>query len=159
MLAKAGSGDPYWATKRPAERSDEIDPSALGFVRRRVGQTTEIVKRVYGAPVDEERQERLAKNESLFRALNENIRSLASKLGPGAPYEFICECSTSGCFERLSLTLEEYERVRQDGTHFLLADGHEDIEIEQVIAQKAAYVVVEKDGVAGLVAADDDPRS
>jgi hypothetical protein len=109
--------------------------------------------------VDEERQERLAKNESLFRALNENIRSLASKLGPGGPYEFICECSTSGCFERLSLTLEEYERVRQDGTHFLLADGHEDIEIEQVIAHNPAYVVVEKDGVAGLVAEDDDPRA
>jgi hypothetical protein len=49
--------------------------------------------------------------------------------------------------------------VRHDGTHFLLADGHEDIEIEQVIAHNPAYVVVEKDGVAGLVAEDDDPRA
>jgi hypothetical protein len=109
--------------------------------------------------VEEDRQERLAKNESLFRALNENISGLASKLGGETPFEFICECSTSGCFERLSLTLAEYERVRQDGTHFLLADGHEDIEIEQVIGHHEGFVVVEKDGVAGLVASDDDPRA
>jgi hypothetical protein len=109
--------------------------------------------------VTEDQEERLAKNESLFRALNENIRGLASGLRGQEPFEFICECSTSGCFERLSLTLTEYERIRQDGTHFLLANGHEDIEIEQVVDQRDGYVVVEKDGVAGLVAADDDPRS
>ena len=109
--------------------------------------------------MDEDRQERLAKNESLFRALNENISGVAGSLGGDAPFEFICECSTSGCFERLSLTLAEYERVRQDGTHFLLVDGHEDIEIEQVIGHHSEYVVVEKDGVAGLVASDDDPRA
>ena len=91
--------------------------------------------------------------------LNENISGLASELGGHEPFEFICECSTSGCFERLSLTLPEYGRIRQDGTHFLLADGHEDIEIEQVIAHRNGYVVVEKDGVAGLVAEDDNPRS
>jgi|SRR3954447_6047253 hypothetical protein len=109
--------------------------------------------------MNEDRQERLAKNELLFRALNENINGLASELSGEAPFEFICECATSGCFERLSLTLAEYERVRQDGTHFVLADGHEDIEIEQVVGHLREYVVVEKDGVAGLVAADDDPRA
>ena len=32
--------------------------------------------------------------------------------------------------------------------------------LKQVIAHKAAYVVaVEKDGVAGLIADDDDPRA
>ncbi len=109
--------------------------------------------------MDEDRQARLAKNESLFRELNENIRGLAGRLGGNSPFEFICECSTSGCFERLSLTLGEYEQVRQDGTHFLLAEGHEDIEIEQVVGRHGRYVVAAKDGVAGLVASDDDPRA
>jgi hypothetical protein len=109
--------------------------------------------------VTEDQEERLAKNESVFRALNENIRGLASGLHGQEPFEFICECSTSGCFERVSLTLAEYERIRQDGTHFLLAAGHEDIAIEQVIAERDGYVVVEKDGVAGLVADDEDPRA
>jgi hypothetical protein len=109
--------------------------------------------------VTEDQEERLAKNEALFRALNENIRDLASGLRGREPFEFICECATSGCFERLSLTLEEYERIRQDGTHFLLAKGHEDIAIEQVVARRDGYVVVEKDGVAGLVADEGDPRA
>jgi hypothetical protein len=109
--------------------------------------------------VTEDQEERLAKNEALFRALNENIRDLASGLRGREPFEFICECATSGCFERLSLTLEEYERIRQDGTHFLLAKGHEDIAIEQVVARSDGYVVVEKDGVAGLVADEGDPRA
>jgi hypothetical protein len=107
----------------------------------------------------EAREERLAKNEATFRVLNENILSIASGLGGDEPFEFICECSTSGCFERLSLTLKEYERVREDGAHFLLAAGHEDIEIEQVIAHRGEFNVVEKDGVAGLVALESDPRA
>lgn len=107
----------------------------------------------------EAREERLAKNEVLFRGLNENIQGIASTLGPGAPFEFICECATGGCFERLSLTLEDYEKVRLDGTHFLVAAGHEDIEVEQVVEVHANYVVVEKDGTAGIVALDADPRA
>ena len=107
----------------------------------------------------EAREERLAKNEALFRVLNENIAGLAGTLGGETPYEFICECATSGCFERLVLTLREYEAVRADGTRFLVTSGHEDIEVEQVVAVHDAYVVVEKDGVAGLVALEEDPRA
>ena len=111
------------------------------------------------AALSGEREERLAENEAVFRVLNENILSLASTLGGDEPFEFICECSTNGCFERLPLTLKEYERIRGDGTHFLLAAGHEDIEIEQVVSAGKRYIVVEKDGLAGLVAQRADPRS
>ena len=115
--------------------------------------------RSYARRVDEARQERLAKNEDLFRTLNENIVGIAGTLGGDTPYEFICECATSGCFERLLLTLEEYERVRQHGAHFLIKPGHEDIEVEQVVERHEGYAVVEKDGVAGLVAHAEDPRA
>ena len=109
--------------------------------------------------MNEAHEERLAKNEATFRVLNENIQNIASTLGGDAPFEFICECATSGCFERLTLTLAEYERVRADGAHFLIAAGHEDIEVEQVIAERETYVVVEKDGVAGLIAHEENPRA
>jgi hypothetical protein len=109
--------------------------------------------------VSEARDELLAKNEATFRVLNENILSIASTLGGSEPFEFICECATSGCFERLSLTLKEYERVRSDGAHFLIAAGHEDIEVEQVVMVKDEFAVVEKDGVAGLIAREEDPRA
>ena len=49
--------------------------------------------------------------------------------------------------------------VHQWITLSTLAAGHEDIEIEQVIAVRDEFVVVEKDGVAGLVADADDPRA
>jgi hypothetical protein len=109
--------------------------------------------------MSEDREERLAKNEATFRVLNENILGIAATLGGSDPFEFICECATSGCFERLSLTLPEYERVRQDGAHFILIAGHQDIEVEQVIEVHDNYVVVEKDGVAGLVAHEANPRA
>ena len=109
--------------------------------------------------MDEARQERLAKNEDLFRTLNENIVGLAGTLGGETPYEFICECATTGCLDRLLLTLGQYERVRADGAHFLITPGHEDIEVEQVIARYPGYAVVEKDGVAGLLAEAEDPRA
>ena len=111
------------------------------------------------ALVSEEREERLAKNEALFRLLNENIVGLASTLRGDDHYEFICECATRGCFERLRLTLREYEAIREDGSHFVLAPGHEDIEVEQVIANGGEFVVVEKDGVAGLLAEAENPRA
>lgn len=111
------------------------------------------------ASLSPHREERLAKNEATFRAVNENILDLASALGGDEPFEFICECSTAGCFERIAMTLTEYERIRAVGTHFLLAPSHEETEIERVVAVSDGYIVVEKHGVAGLVAQEADPRS
>src|SRR4051794_18626258 len=109
--------------------------------------------------MSEAREERLAYNEVVFRTLNESIEGIATGLGGDAPYEFICECATTECFERLTLTLGEYERVRGDGSHFLLVPGHEDIEVERVVERHPGFVVVQKDGVAGLVAHAEDPRA
>jgi hypothetical protein len=109
--------------------------------------------------VSEERDERLAKNELLFRMLNENIVGLAGTLGGETPYEFICECAAVGCFEQLVLTLREYEAVRVDATHFLVKRGHEDLAVERVVSSHAGYFVVEKQGVARLTALEDDPRA
>lgn len=109
--------------------------------------------------MSEEREERLAKNEALFRTLNENIVGLATTLSGSDPFEFICECSSGGCFERISLNLEEYEAIRQDGSHFVVVSGHEDIEVEQVVANRGPYLVVEKDGVAGVLAEAENPRA
>ena len=128
------------------------------MTRHRVGRTAAFGPKAVPFGMSEEREERLAKNEVLFRTLNENIVGLSGTLGGETPYEFVCECATSGCFERLVLTLHAYEAVRADGTRFLVKNGHEDIEVEQVVAAYEEYVVVEKDGVAGLVALEEDPR-
>lgn len=107
----------------------------------------------------ESSEARLAKNESLFRQVNENIASVAGTLGGDTPYEFVCECATADCLERILMTRREYERVRSEGTHFLMIPRHADPALERVVATYGTYVVVEKDGAAGLVAQANDPRS
>ncbi len=106
-----------------------------------------------------EREARLARNEALFREVNERIADLAHGFGRDEAYEFLCECADLTCTERVALTAAEYEHVRSDGTTFVLAPGHANPEIEKVVArQDDDHVVVEKVGVAGAVAAELDPR-
>ena len=107
------------------------------------------------------KDDRRAKNEALFREANERIREISSAfahLDP-SPVQFVCECARPGCTEPIELTLEEYEGVRADATHFFVVAGHEDRERELVIADRGDYSVVEKIGDAAVAAAEADPRS
>ena len=105
------------------------------------------------------REERLANNEILFRSVNEGIQQLAlSHDAATDDYEFICECARTGCLDRIQLTPREYEHIRADGTHFLVVPGHENAELEFVVDKFAKYFIVEKDGQAGVLAEQSDPR-
>ncbi|MDQ4082015.1 MAG: hypothetical protein M3123_03895, partial [Actinomycetota bacterium] len=60
------------------------------------------------------RVERAAKNEALFREVNERAREVVE----GFDHDVIralCECSTPECTETIDLRLEEYEAVRGYG--------------------------------------------
>jgi hypothetical protein len=108
----------------------------------------------------ESRQERAARNESLFREVNERIGSTATKLSPMFT-EFVCECADDSCFEHVSLTSEEYSSVRRMGpVFFIVRPGHEAADIERVVGGEGdRYEIVEKQDVAAEVAAELDPRS
>lgn len=106
----------------------------------------------------EAREERLAKNEVIFRTVNEAIQQKAIEMGGLDEYQFICECSAAACFERISLTLRQYEQVRSEGVRFFVAPGHENVEVEMVVGETATYSIVEKDGAAGIIAEFADPR-
>lgn len=107
----------------------------------------------------ESREERLAKNEVLFRTVNEAIEQQAIRFGESNhEYEFICECASRTCLDRIPLTLRQYEHIRADGTRFVVVPGHARVEVELVVETTARYHVVEKDGAAGIVAAFEDPR-
>lgn len=109
-------------------------------------------------PPEEAREERLARNEVLFRSVNEAIEQQALEFGGLDEYEFICECARSGCFDRIQLTLRQYEHVRAEGTRFFVVPGHQDIAVELVVETESRFVIVEKDGHAGVVADLADPR-
>jgi hypothetical protein len=90
--------------------------------------------------------------------VNESIEQQALKFGGLHCYEFICECASTTCFERITLSLSEYERVRASGTTFFLAPHHEVDEVELVVERHPSYWVVEKDGHGAVVAEFADPR-
>jgi hypothetical protein len=107
------------------------------------------------------RETRLARNETLFREVNERIEQAVERASrnDGHLYEFLCECSNADCTLLLPLTISEYEAVRSDPRQFIVAPGHELPEIEYVVARNSDYQVVVKAGDAGEFVAERDPRS
>lgn len=105
------------------------------------------------------RQQRVAKNEILFREVNERIKDVSADLDSEERTDFLCECGSESCTQPISLTLAEYEAVRQDATSFAIVPGHQVGDVETVVAQTERFAVVEKDApVAARMAIEQDPR-
>lgn len=104
-------------------------------------------------------EERAARNEALFREVNEQVDSLSERQGSGAEEEllFICECSDDRCTERVTVPRAAYEDVRANPRRFLVVPGH-DHDFEHVVERTEWYAIVEKEGRAGDVAEQTDPR-
>ena len=98
---------------------------------------------------------RLARNEVMFRAINERIRELAERFQHLAEEEiaFICECADETCVERIRLTTAQYDDVRGILARFVVVPGHEATPlVERVIYRSAEFVIVRKIGLAADVA-------
>ena len=102
------------------------------------------------------RQVGAAKNQSLFREVNERIDGLRPE---DTLIPFACECIDKDCTESLPLNRNEYEGVRRFPTHFMVMPGHELDEVELVVEQNERYAIVEMFGAAGPVAMKLDPRA
>ena len=59
-----------------------------------------------------DRHARLARNETIFREVNERIEELAQR-GEWHSLDILCECGNPDCKEPLRVSVVEYERVRQ----------------------------------------------
>jgi len=105
----------------------------------------------------DERLERIAKNETVFRAANLEIESAERELGGGAdqPLEVLCECGRPGCSGVITLTAAEYEGVHSEDDRFIVLRGHESPEIERVVEERADYLVVDKFGEAEEIAEEE----
>jgi hypothetical protein len=110
------------------------------------------------------RRERRARNEALFREVNERVQELATSLSaygddPSVLTGFVCECSRNDCTELLHVTYAQYEVVRDNPKRFLVLPNHEDTEVDRVVERHGSFFVVEKFGAASAVAVEQDPRS
>ena len=115
-----------------------------------------------GSPLEQQ-----SRNEALIREVNERIAEVdkATEESNFAPdetlFEFLCECGadreTGACVEHVSMTLNEYEQVRQQDDRFVVHPGHESDWLEWVAAQNERFVIVDKRAEAEPFVADD-PR-
>ena len=101
---------------------------------------------------------RVARNESLFREVNERINDLIQQNGHSTYAEFVCECSRTGCRDLIRCPIEVYEDVRSDPRRFILVPSHVESAFETVVGKGSGYVVVEKQGEAGAIAERESPR-
>ena len=104
-------------------------------------------------------EDRVARNESIAREVNEAIEHGRGPADVEAPVAFRCECGTLGCNKLIEVTMGEYERVRSHPRQFLIVTGHEQPEFETVVYAGEDYSVVEKQNEAGREAEERDPRS
>jgi hypothetical protein len=102
----------------------------------------------------DERQERIAKNESVFRAVNREIKHAEQELGGETDQviEVLCECGRKGCNELITLTVAEYDGIHSQDDRFVVVRGHESPDIERVVSEGQGYFVVDKFGEAEDIA-------
>jgi hypothetical protein len=103
---------------------------------------------------------RAARNQSLYRQVNEKIEGLNEAFGEvlDAGSSWVCECADRECTETMQLTLAEYRRLRAHPNRFAVLPGHVYEDVEVVVETHRQYVVVEKLGTGATYSITHDPR-
>ena len=108
----------------------------------------------------DERAERLARNESRFREINDRVERDLERIvySPQELLPFVCECARRTCAATIELSRGEYERVRADSVHFAVAPGHEIAEVEDVVERHERYFLIRKHPETWEIVERSDPR-
>jgi hypothetical protein len=107
----------------------------------------------------DERERRIAENETRFREVNERLESVQASVGTGnGGIDVLCECGERDCTEQVTLALADYEAVRADPVAFVVKPGHEAPEVEHIVEQHGDYNIVRKQDEAAEIAHEQDPR-
>lgn len=105
------------------------------------------------------REERIVKNEIVFREVNEQVESLSG--GSGAPRSFtaICECGSAACRESITIERASYQAIRAHPNRFIVRPTHAIEDVEDVVEDHDSWVVVaKKPGEPSELARATDPR-
>jgi hypothetical protein len=104
---------------------------------------------------------RAAQNQSLFRKVNQRLVELNETF---AAFDdrtvFVCECARIECVEEVDVALRNYARIRGNPRCFIVAPGDDHVlpNVEQVVERHRTFLVVEKVGVAAVVAEQEAVR-
>ena len=104
---------------------------------------------------------RAARNQSLYREINERIEALNEAFDEAAAIggDWICECADPTCTTLLAAQVSEYEAVRANPRTFIVSPGHVYREVERVVERNERFEIVEKIGEAGDLAEETNPRA
>jgi hypothetical protein len=97
------------------------------------------------------REDRLAKNEDRRREVNLELEQITEEELHAPKFteiEVLCECGRDPCFERIRLSIAQYDAVHNEPDRFVVAPGHELLDVERVVERAQGYLVVDKFGEA-----------
>jgi hypothetical protein len=106
-----------------------------------------------------EREERVARNESIARNINEGIEEAKASTSSEGYIRMLCECGGAECDRLVAITVGEYEDVRRDPRRFAVVADHIVPDVELVVSRTERFTVVQKrEGPPAEVAKELDPR-
>jgi hypothetical protein len=106
-----------------------------------------------------DREARIAKNEAIIREINEGIEEAKASRTPEGDAPVMCECGNLDCELLITITVSEYEDVRQNPLRFIVVKDHVIPDVERVVAETERFTVVEKvKGTSAEVAEASNPR-
>jgi hypothetical protein len=107
-----------------------------------------------------EREERVGRNEALFRQVNERLKEIGESFSfVTESADFVCECGSASCADPIRLSLAAYEQIRSVPELFFIVPGHELADVESVVESNEAYNVVRKhEGAPAQFARETNPR-
>jgi hypothetical protein len=100
----------------------------------------------------DEREIRAARNQSMFRRINERLTRDDALADMTGNHVIACECADPGCVRTLAISAAQYVDVRREPRRFAVLPDHVYAEVEWVVGEFGTFVVVEKIGPAGDVA-------
>ena len=94
------------------------------------------------------RASRLARNEVFFPEAN-GLLEREAQLHVRRSLEIICECSTTGCVGRMTISQADYDPARSRSEWFIVTPGFEDLSVEDLVERQDVFFLVEKEGHGG----------
>ena len=72
--------------------------------------------------MSDERTRRVARNQAMYRQVNERLEDLNDALGEiSREFRVVCECADVTCMEQITLSRQAYERTRANPTQFIVS--------------------------------------
>jgi hypothetical protein len=102
--------------------------------------------------------ERAARNEEVFRGVNQRIEEGAEQHAVSSALPFHCECGRASCLETIEILPARYAAIVRERYRFVVIPGHEEPQIERILETEPGFLVVEKIGEAREQIDRDHPQ-